>query len=81
MAYTLEQFSADIRTKLAADRSVEGQQGILEFVTRALLDDAFIDQHLTAEECCPRKILYEDPDLGFCICGHVYEDGMDKTWP
>jgi hypothetical protein len=21
----------------------------------------------------PREILYEDPQLGFCICGHVYD--------
>jgi hypothetical protein len=21
----------------------------------------------------PREVLYEDPELGFCICGHVYD--------
>lgn len=81
MAYTLEQFSADIRSKLKADPGVEGQRAVLEFVTKALLDDAFVEEQLKAEECRPRKVLYEDPDLGFCICGHVYEDGMDETWP
>ena len=30
--------------------------------------------HLTPEQCRPRKVLYEDPELGFCICGHVYEN-------
>ena len=33
----------------------------------------FIETHVTAEACKPRKVLYEDPELGFCICGHVYE--------
>lgn len=81
MTYTLEQFSVDIRSELSADSSVAGQTSILPFVTKALLDDDFIEKHLQASECKPRKVLYEDPDLGFCICGHVYEDGIDKVWP
>lgn len=81
MPYTLEQLSIDIHTVLAADASVAGQQRILEFVTKALLDDTFVEQHLTSEECRPRKVLYEDPDLGFCICGHVYNEGKDEVWP
>lgn len=81
MAYTLGQFSADIRSTLEADPGVGGQQGILELLTKALLDDGFVEEHLKAEECRPRKILYEDPDLGFCICGHVYKDGMGKANP
>jgi hypothetical protein len=41
-------------------------------VSKALLDKEFVAAHLTAEQCRPRKVLYEDPELGFCICGHVY---------
>jgi hypothetical protein len=37
-----------------------------------LLDKAFVAQHLTPEQCKPRKVLYEDAETGFCICGHVY---------
>jgi len=81
MAYTLGQFSADIRSTLEANPGVDGQQRILEHLTKALLDDEFVKTHLTAEACRPRKILYEDPDLGFCICGHVYKDGMGKANP
>lgn len=81
MAYTLGQFSEDIRSTLQADPGVDGQQRVLEHLTKALLDDEFVDKHLTAEECRPRKVLYEDPVLGFCICGHVYKDGMGKANP
>ena len=81
MPYTLEQFSADIRSELSADSSPAGQARILEFVTKALLDDDFIEQHLQANVCKPRKVLFEDSELGFCICGHVYEEGMTKVWP
>ena len=81
MPYTLEQLTTDIRSELSSDSGVEGQSNLLPFVSKALLDDDFVAMHLTAEACKPRKVLYEDPDLGFCICGHVYEEGMDKVWP
>jgi len=72
MAYTLEQLSADIRKTLKADAGESGKQAVCGLVSKALLDEAFIAQHLTEEQCRPRKVLYEDPELGFCICGHVY---------
>jgi hypothetical protein len=73
MGYTLEQLSADIRQTLKADSGVTGKQSVCKLVSKALLDREFIAQHLTPEQCRPRKVLYEDPDLGFCVCGHVYE--------
>src|SRR6476646_3826196 len=73
MAYTLEQLSTDIRKTLKADPGVTGKQQVCKLVSKALLDQEFIARHLTAEQCQPRKVLYEDPELGFCVCGHVYE--------
>ncbi len=73
MAYTLEQLSADIRNALKADSSKGGKDAICTLVSKALLDRDFVAQHLTADQCRPRKVLYEDPELEFCICGHVYE--------
>src|ERR1700748_3814727 len=74
MAYTLEQLSADIRKTLKADSGVIGKTSVWKLVSKALLDQDFIARHLTAEQCRPRKVLYEDPELGFCVCGHVYEN-------
>ena len=73
MAYTLEQLSADIRGALKADPGPGGKEAVCKLVSKVLLDRAFVDKHLTADQCKPRKVLYEDPELGFCICGHVYE--------
>jgi len=73
MAITLEQLSADIRAALKADAGTAGKQAICALVAKVLRDEAFIAKHLRAEDCKPRKVLYEDPELGFCICGHVYE--------
>jgi len=73
MPYTLEQLSADIRKTLKADAGPAGKEAVRGFVSKVLRDEDFIAQHLTSEQCRPRKVLYEDPELGFCICGHVYE--------
>jgi hypothetical protein len=73
MSYTLEQLSADIRNALKADSGPAGKQAVCRLVSKVLLDKEFIAKHLTPEQCRPRKVLYEDPELGFCICGHVYE--------
>ena len=72
MAYTLENLSRDIHDVLAADDSDAGKQKVCDLVSKALLDNDFVATHLTEDQCKPRKVLYEDPDLGFCICGHVY---------
>jgi hypothetical protein len=73
MSYTLEQLSADIRKELKANAGPAGKQAVCRLVSKVLLDKEFVAKHLTADQCKPRKVLYEDPELGFCICGHVYE--------
>ena len=73
MSYTLEQLSADIRKELKANSGPAGKQAVCKLVSKVLLDKEFVAKHLTADQCKPRKVLYEDPELGFCICGHVYE--------
>lgn len=75
MSYTLSELARDIRTTLEADSSRAGKTKICEYVSRALKDEEFVANHLKdrPEGGNPREILYEDPKLGFCICGHVYK--------
>lgn len=73
MTTTLEKLGADIRSALKTDSGIAGKQAICTLVEKVLHDEAFIAEHLTSAQCKPRKVLYEDPELGFCICGHVYE--------
>src|SRR5206468_2943889 len=73
MSYTLEQLSSDIRNALKADSGIGGKQAVCKLVSKVLVDQEFIARHLTADQCRPRKVLWEDPELGFCVCGHVYE--------
>lgn len=70
MAYTLEQFAADCHKILTADPGPEGRKRVCEAVSRACTDAEFVHRHLP-DDGPERKILYEDPDLGFCILGHV----------
>jgi hypothetical protein len=74
MPYTLTQLAADIREALKAGSGRSAKETVCTYVARALDDEAFIAAHLKerAPGANPREVLYEDPDLGFCICGHVY---------
>jgi predicted metal-dependent enzyme (double-stranded beta helix superfamily) len=74
MPYTLTQLAADIREALKTGSGRTAKETVCTCVARALEDEAFIAAHLKerAPGANPREVLYEDPDLGFCICGHVY---------
>jgi hypothetical protein len=73
MSYTLEQLSSDIRNALKADSGPAGKAAVCRLVSKVLVDKEFVARHLTPDQCKPRKVLYEDAELGFCICGHVYD--------
>ena len=80
MAYTLEELGRDIKAALPADPASGDMSGVLDHVSRALLDEEFVATHVTEEACTPRKVLFEDAETGFCICGHVY-DGIREGGP
>src|ERR1700680_2544098 len=70
MGYTLERFSNECHRILAADPGVEGRKKVCALVQDVLKDEDFVATHLH-DGVPERKILYEDPELGFCILGHV----------
>ena len=79
MGYTIEQFSADCHQILAADPGPEGRKKVCTLVQKACADAEFVRQHLP-DNGPERKILYEDPELGFCILGHV-NNGAKQSPP
>ena len=81
MTYTLDQMAAEIRAQLTDHDAAGVSDALCAIVSKALTDDAFVATHLPdrAPGQHPRAVLYEDPDLGFCICGHVYEGAADST--
>lgn len=82
MPYTLQQMAGDIRAQLSECPASECADALCAIVGRALTDPDFVASHLRdrAPGEHPREVLFEDPELGFCICGHVY-DGAAATGP
>jgi hypothetical protein len=82
MAYTLSEMAEDIRAELSARPANECADALCAVVSRALKDREFVETHLPdrAPGGNPREVLFEDPELGFCICGHVYQ-GAAATGP
>jgi hypothetical protein len=73
MSYTLEQFAADCRTALLADPGPDGREKVRQFVSKACKDEDFVATHLGPDNTTERQVVYQDPDLGFCILIHAYE--------
>ena len=78
MSYTLEQRAADIRAALTAAPGPAGREQARRHVERACDEPDFVASHFGPDNTADRKILYEDPDLGFCILAHVYRDPKES---
>jgi predicted metal-dependent enzyme (double-stranded beta helix superfamily) len=77
MPQTLEQFARACHAILAGNRGPDGREKVRALVEDVLKDDAFVATHLT-DQTPERKILYEDPDLGFCILAHNYTGAKES---
>src|SRR6266852_1787401 len=77
MGYTHEQFSAACHRILSDDPGAEGRKKVCALVEDVLKDQAFVAAHL-GDEVPERKILYEDPELGFCILAHVNHNARES---
>lgn len=77
MAHTLEQFATACHRILKAEPGSEGQQKVCALLRDVLKDEDFIAAHL-GDDVPERKVLYEDPELGFCILAHAYADAKES---
>ena len=78
MPYSLAQFAADCRAALLKDPGPAGRELVRQYTAKACADPDFVAQHLGPTADAERKILYEDPDLHFCILGHVYKGAKNS---
>ena len=79
MSWTLEQFGAACQRALTEEPGPSARKKVCEIVQNVLKDDAFIAKYV-GDDVPERKILYEDPKLGFCILAHVY-NGVKESQP
>ena len=70
MNHTLEQFAADCHRILKEDPTPVGPGKVGDLVQEVLKDEKFLATHLN-DNTPDRQVIYEDPELGFCICAHM----------
>ena len=80
MSWTLEKFAADCQQALTEDPGPAGRKKVCEVVQEVLKDEAFVGKYI-GDDVPERKILYEDPKLGFCILAHVNQRQEKESNP
>jgi len=78
MAHTIQQFAASCHDLLKAEPGPAGRHKVCSLLEEVLKDQSFLAANFD-EQTPERKILYEDPELGFCILAHSYKGA--KTSP
>jgi len=73
MPLTLDTFAARIRAILQDNDAPAGREQAAAALRDALADRAFVESLFDADSP-QRKVVYEDPQLGFCILAHRYTD-------
>ena len=71
MAITLQSFAAKAHDILKAENNPAGRKKLSALLQDALRDEDFVASAFSGE-ASERKILYEDPELGFCVLAHNY---------
>ncbi|HEU4440776.1 MAG TPA: hypothetical protein VFR83_02010 [Burkholderiales bacterium] len=77
MTATLQQFAAECRTILRSEPGPSGRRQICMRLEELLRSPEFISQNLD-DHTPERQVLYEDPDLGFCVLAHSYKGPKDS---
>ncbi|HEV2099407.1 MAG TPA: hypothetical protein VGR45_10840 [Stellaceae bacterium] len=78
MSQSLEALSVACHDALAVNPGVEGRNKVCALIQEALKDEEFVAAHLGGDDVPERKVLYEDPELGFCILGHVNQGSRES---
>jgi predicted metal-dependent enzyme (double-stranded beta helix superfamily) len=77
MSPTIEQFAAECRTILNAEPGPSGRRQICLRLEQLLRDPGFVASALN-DTTPERKVLYEDPALGFCLLAHSYKSAKES---
>jgi hypothetical protein len=78
MAFTLDSFASDCRRILKEDPGPVGRGRVRELVQEVLKDKEFLATYLN-DKTPDRQVIYEDPELGFCICAHMNRDAREAN--
>jgi hypothetical protein len=73
------EFGASCREALKQKPGPGGREEVCRLLESLLLDQEFVKANLAAD-VGPRKVLYQDPELGFCVLAHAYA-GASESQP
>ena len=77
MGHTIEQFASACHDILKAEPGPTGRQQVSALLQEVLKDETFVATNL-GDDVPERKVLYEDPELGFCILAHVHHGAKES---
>ncbi|MBO6783567.1 MAG: hypothetical protein JJ899_09905 [Alphaproteobacteria bacterium] len=80
MTDKIDTFAQECRDILADGATPEKLDEVRKVVEKYLKDADFVQEQLGPHFDDVRDVLYEDPDLGFCICRHVFK-GYNEAPP
>ena len=80
MTQTIEQFGSRCHDILKQNPGPEGREEVRRDLEKMLIDEDFLAAHLGPDADAPRRIIYEDPELKFCILAHVFQ-GSNESAP
>jgi hypothetical protein len=78
MKRTLDQFAAECKAALLAEPGPAGREKVSHLLEDVLKDPEFVKTYV-GEGTPERKVLYEDPQLGFTILAHGYEGARTSS--
>lgn len=78
MNQTLSDLATRCKTLLGETPGPEGRAKVAAMLSDILADPAKVDA-LVPPSTGDRDLLYQDPDLGFCILAHVYGDAKTSS--
>ena len=73
MEQKLQNFAGECHRILKADSGPAGLEEVRAKLEPLLADPDFVAAYLGPDNESEREVLYEDPELGFCILAHVYK--------
>jgi predicted metal-dependent enzyme (double-stranded beta helix superfamily) len=78
MAHTVAQIANEFRTALKTQPGPAGREKVCNLLKEVLVDQDFIKANFD-DNTPERKILHEDPELGFCILAHQYKGPKESS--
>lgn len=73
----LDEFVAQCRAALSADPGPAGREKVRGLLEQALRDEDFVATNV-GQDVPERKVLYEDPELGFTVLAHRYTNANES---